>query len=170
MITQQTRQDIWDERLDVARLVRYYEKLSDKQRHYYFVIRGMLVLSAFSGAAALLKFFPENIQEEIAIVAGFVIALVTAWDILTNYARKAAVSHAIGKECSFLEIEWKDLWADANNHLLEDPVARKKNRRLARRITEVTAWAGYVNIREDRKLNEKCENEVHRIMGEKYVS
>ena len=169
-MTEQTRIDIWNEMLDVVRLVRYYEALSDKQRLYYFVIRGILVVSALSGAAALLKFFPEDIQEEIAIVAGFVIALVTAWDILANYARKAAVLHAISKECSLLEIEWKDLWADANNHLLEDSVVRKKNRRLAKKITKVTAWAGDADIREDRILNEKCESVAYKIMRETYVS
>ena len=36
---------------DGVRLVRYYDKLSDKQRLYSFVIRGMLVVSAFSDAA-----------------------------------------------------------------------------------------------------------------------
>ena len=35
---------------DGARLVRYYDKLSDKQRLYSFVIRGLLVVSTFSGA------------------------------------------------------------------------------------------------------------------------
>ena len=37
--------------VDGARLVRYYDKLSDKQRLYSFVIRGVLVVTTFGGDA-----------------------------------------------------------------------------------------------------------------------
>ena len=173
MVTEQTRHDIWDQMLDVARLVRYYEALADKHRLYYFLIRGTLVVSALIGSAGLLNildFFPQDIQVFVTTFAGFVLALVTAWDIVANHARKAAVLHAISKECSLLEIEWKDLWADIYSHQSGDSVIRKKNKQLAYRLTEVTAWAGDADIRENRKLNEKCESTTHHIMREKYVA
>ena len=173
MATEQTRHDIWDEMLDVTRLVRYYEALADKHRLYYFLIRGTLVVSALIGSAALLnllKFISQDIQEIIATFAGFVLALVTAWDIVANHARKAAVSHAISRECSLLEIEWKELWAIVNSHQSDDSVVREKNRQLANRLTEVTVWAGDADIRENRKLNEECESEAYKVMREKFVT
>ena len=173
MATEQTRHDIWDEMLDVTRLVRYYEALADKHRLYYFLIRGTLVVSALIGSAALLnllKFISQDIQEIIATFAGFVLALVTAWDIVANHARKAAVLHAISRECSLLEIEWKELWAIVNSHQSDDSVVREKNRQLANRLTEVTVWAGDADIRENRKLNEECEFEAYKVMREKFVT
>ncbi len=168
MITEQTRKDIWDELLDVARLVRYYEKLSDKHRLNYQFFRFLLLASAVSGVAAMLELFPENIRQHIQIFAGGVIALIVAWDMATNYAKKVAVLHAISCEISILEIEWRDLWAEANE--ADDALIRSKNRLLAKKLSEVTGWAGKEDIRENRKLNEECESIAHRVVPEKYAT
>ena len=173
MVTEQARKDVWEEMLDIARLVRYYEKLADRHRTQFYIARGTLVLSALIGTAVFLsqfKIFPQHIQEIILIIAGLALALATAWDIVANNARKAAVLHAISKECSLLEIEWRELWAEVNNHQSDDSAVREKNRRLARRLTKVTVWAGDADVRENRKLNEECESIAYKIMTEKYVT
>ena len=170
MITEQTRKDIWDELLDVARLVRYYEKLSDKHHRNHKIFRFLLLGSAASGVAAMLELFPENIRQDIQIFAGGVIALIVAWDMVTNYAKKAAVLHAISCEISTLEIEWRDLWAEANANEADDAEIRSKNRLLAKKLSEVTGWAGKEDIRENQKLNEECESIAHRVMQEKYAT
>ncbi len=171
MVTEQTRHDVWNEMLDIARLVRYYEALADKHLRNYYLIRVVLVFSALVGSATLfdlLKFFPR--QEMITITMGLALALFTAWDIVANYARKAAVLHEVGRECSLLEIEWRYLWGDANTHQSDDFLVREKNRQLAKRLTEVTMRAGEADIRENRKLNEKCELAAYQIMREKYAA
>ena len=173
MTTEQTRMDVWEEMLDIARLVRYYEKLADRHRTHFFIVQGILVLSALVGTAVFLsqfKVFPQHVQEIILIIAGLALASATAWDIVANNARKAAVLHAISKECSLFEIEWMNLWAEVNGHQSEDSVVREKNRQLARRLTEVTVWAGDADIRENSKLNEECESIAYKIMSEKYVT
>lgn len=170
MVTEQTRKDIWDEMLDVARLVRYYEALSDQHRRKHLTIRYLLIASAVSGTAALLELFPDQIQDVIQIFAGCAIGLIAAWDIVTNYARKAAVLHAISKECSLLEIEWRDLWAEANNNDSDDAKIRSENRYLAKKLSEVTGWAGDADVQENRKLNEECETTAHKVMEEKYAT
>ena len=114
----------------------------------------------------MLDVLPANVQ----LVAGGVVALLVAWDFVTDYARKAAVLHAISLECSALEIEWRALWADVNEGNLDDAEARRENQRLVRRVLEVTERAGREGIREDRKLNEKCEKIAYRVTADRYAS
>ena len=112
----------------MARLVRYYESLADRHRRKHFWIRLVLLAAAASGIAALLDLFPEVVQ----IVAGGLVALCVVWDFVSDYAKKAAILHAISIECSALEVEWQDLWGDLEN--IDDTEARQRNTRLSRRL------------------------------------
>lgn len=164
MVTEQTRNAIWQELLDVARLVRYYEALSDQHRRNHLIVRFLLLAAAAGGIAALLDLLPAIAQ----LIAGGVIALLVAWDFVSDYAKKAAILHAISIECSALEIEWQDLWLELEN--ISDDDARLENTRLSRKIANVTAWAGQADIREDRRLNEECEKAAYRVMTDRYAA
>lgn len=164
MVAEQTRNAIWQELLDVARLVRYYEALSDQHRRNHLIVRFLLLAAAAGGIAALLDLLPAMAQ----LVAGGVIALLVAWDFVSDYAKKAAILHAISIECSAMEIEWQALWLELEN--ISDADARLENTRLSRRIADVTGWAGQADIREDRKLNEECEKAAYRVMTDRYAT
>ena len=168
MVTQQTRNAVWQELLDTARLVRYYEALSDRYRHYHWVVRFVLLLAASSEIVALLSLLPEDVRQTVQLIAGGCIALTVAWDFVSDYARKAAVLHAISMECSIVEVELKALW-DEIEHGSDDEV-RRKNTQLARRITDVTGWAGQADIGEDSKLNQECAAAAYKVMKEQYAT
>ena len=57
-------------------------------------------------------------------------------------------------------------WGDLDD--IDDTEARQRNTRLSRRLTEVTGWAGHTDIREDPKLNEKCEAAAYRVIQDQY--
>lgn len=162
MVTDPTRNDVWQGLLDIARLVRYYEALSDRHRRNYFTIRLLLLIAATGGVAALLELLPDGIQ----ILAGALVAVLVALDFVTDYAKKAAVLHAISIECSALEIEWEDLWGNLEN--LGDTEARQNHAGLSRRLANITGAAGHADIREDRKLNEQCEAAAYRVIQNQY--
>ena len=164
MVAERTRNAIWQELLDVARLVRYYEALSDQHRRNHLIVRFLLLAAAAGGIAALLDLLPAMAQ----LVSGGLVALLVAWDFVSDYAKKAAILHAISIECSVLEIEWQDLWLELET--ISDPEARRENTRLLRRIADVTGWAGHADIRENRKLNEECEKAACRVMTDRYAT
>lgn len=166
MVSAQTRNDVWQELLDVARLVRYYEALADRHRRIHMIVRFLLLAAAVSGIVALLALLPAVVQ----LVANGLVALLVAWDFVSNYARKSTVLHAISLECSLLEVEWRELWADINNDHLSDAEARDKNYRLARRISEVTGWAGQADIGESQRLNKKCAKVAYKVMADRYAA
>ena len=165
MVTDQMRSLVWQEYLDAARLVRYYEALSDKYRRNYLVVRFLLLAAAASGIAALLELLPAIAQ---SFAAGLV-ALIVAWDFVSDYAKKAAVLHTISIECSQLESEWQQLWAEIDEDVLSTAEVLQRNDRLSRRILGVTSWAGLADIREDQRLNEKCAESAYRVMVDRYA-
>ena len=166
MATEQTRNDVWRGLLEVARLVRYYEKPSDRQRRNRLVTPFLLLGAAGGGIAALLDLLPTNMQ----LLASGMIALLVVWDFVADYAKKAAILHTIGLECSALESEWRELWANVNEGDLNEDEARRGNQQLERRMLAVTGRAGYADVREDRKLNEKCEKAAYKVVAERYAA
>ena len=166
MVPDQVRSIVWQAYLDVARLVRYYEALSDKYRRNHFMVRFLLLAAAASGIAALLELLPAIAQ----LFATALVALIVPWDFVSDYARKAAVLHAISIECSELESEWQELWTRVNEDEMSTVAVLHENNRLSRRILGVTSRAGVADIREDQKLNEKCAESAYRVMVERYAA
>ena len=146
MATEQTRNDVWRGLLDMARLVRYYEKPSDRQRRNHLVTPFLLLGAAGGGIAALLDLLPTNMQ----LFASGMIALLVAWDFVADYAKKAAILRTIGLECSALESEWRELWANVNEGDLNEDEARRGNQQLERRMLVVT---GRVTLMCERIVN-----------------
>ena len=166
MVTDQMRSIVWQEYLDAARLVRYYEALSDKYRRNHLIVRFLLLAAAASGIAALLDLLPAIAQ----LLATALVALIVAWDFVSDYAKKAAVLHTISIECSELESEWQQLWTEINDDALSTVEVLHRNNRLSRRILGVTSWAGLADIREDQELNEKCAESAYRVMVDRYAA
>ena len=167
VITEQTQNDVWQDLLDVARLVRYYEALADRHQRNHSLLRFLLLVPAAGSIGTLLELLPAFTQH---IAAGLV-ALLVAWDFISDYGKKTAVLHAISHECRALEIEWRELWAavydsgaDAN-----EAEARRKNQHLAQKLSEVTGWADQANIRKNKKLNEECEELTYKVMRARHA-
>ena len=176
MVSAQTRNDVWQELLDVARLVRYYEALSDRYRRNHMIVRFLLLAAAVGGIATLLDLLPADRlpaavqKDQLVAVANALVALLVVWDFVSNYAKKAAVLQAISLECSLLDVEWRKLWADVNDGHVSDAEARGKNHGLGRRISEVTGWAGQAGIRESPRLNKKCTKVAYKVMADRYAA
>ena len=164
MVSEQTRHDVWQELLDVERLVRYYEVLAKRHRRWHLAIRISLLLAATSGVASLLEVLPQSAQ----LIAGLMIIVLVALDFALNEARKTAVLNLIKIECRALGNEWKNLWTGLEH--IGDDEARRENERLARRLAEVTGWAGQAEVGDDDALNEQCERVAYKVMSEDYAT
>ena len=164
-VAEQIRNDVWGDLLNAARLVRYYESLADRHRRWHQRIRFVLFLAAASGVAALLDVLPEPLE----LVAGASIAVIVALDFMLDYGKKSAVLHAISIECSILENEWAELWTSVNIDGIDDAKAISEGRRLSRRLLEVTARAGLVDVRDDPKLNERSMRDANEVIENRYA-
>ena len=166
MVSDTTRNAVWQELLDAARLVRYYSSLADRHRRKQRIMQILLMAAAISGIAALLDPLPA-FMAQIAVAA---IAILVTWDFFGDYARKAAVLHVICIECNRIESQWQTLWLEIDRPDLEDTDALRQCETLGRRLNEITGQAGLVGVAVDAQLNKTCAEDTYKVMQERYAT
>ncbi len=164
-VTGATRNAVWQEMLDVARLVRYYDRMASRQQQRHLGIRIVLFASATAGAASAVDALPEVVR----IASGALIALRVAWDFLADYANKAAILGVIRGECSEVEDELAELWGKVQSDSADDGDAGRVLAGSKRRVTRVTARAGAANISTNERLNVRCEEDAFKALSERYA-
>ena len=174
MVNEQTRNAVWQAMLDAARLGRYCNALGDQYRRKHFIVRFTLLVAAIVETAALLALLPESVRQSTLLmiaqlIAAIAVALIVAWDFLSDYARKAAILHAINLECNSVGIALDALWGKIESEAIADDEAQRENARLARKIVEVTSWAGFADIRENLKLNQQCTEDAYKVTAARYA-
>ena len=164
--TDATRNAVWQEMLDTARLVRYYERMFSRQHRRHLAVRLVLLASATAGVAAATNALPEAIQ----VASGAGVAILVAWDFLVDYANKAAVLGSIRRECSAVEVELAALWGEIQADSIDDDEARRRLAELARRVSRATNLAGSAHISTNERLNATCEEAAYKAMEGRYAA
>ena len=164
MISDRTRQELWSELLDISRMCRYYEALQSRYTRWHVGLRFTTLVAIAVGIGGVLELLPGP-AGFISGVTAFGIALLTIWESVANYSKKAAVAHAIHFRCSQLEVDIRELWMSVDDDLpLEgENEIRRDLRHLARMAKEVENWAGFSDIHTDYKLNEKTTRDAYDV-------
>lgn len=165
MIAEHTRNAVWDQYLDAARLVRYYAALTSAYQRRHAILQYLILASAAGGITALVDLFPPIVQ----VVSGASVALFVIVDFVGAYARKAAVLQVITMECGRLETDLESLWLEVQSGSIDDYEARRENTRLAQRMNEVTGWAGQAHVQENQALNQSCTEDAYKVMADRYA-
>lgn len=167
VVSDQTRNDIWQELLDSDRLVRYYEAVANHYRRRHAFTLLLLGFGAASSFAAVFDILPGTVQSIAEPVANAFVGLVAVWVFIADYARKSAIAHTIGTQCNRLDIRWRELWADVER--LEEDAARARLVALANEMAEVTQRSGDAGIAGNRRLNKRSEAAAFKTVSERYA-
>ena len=106
MVTENTRNVVWQDFLKISRLVRYYDALFKHFQLYRYIIRFILIFPLFSAVTLITDTAPHWINLSI----GILVALAVLIDFIFDFSTKAAITHTISLECSRLQNEWSKLW------------------------------------------------------------
>ena len=106
------RHEIWQGLLDASRCARYYEALYNRYQRRHQITRVVLLASATGVIGLLSANLIEPWTDALQAVLGGLIVLVVIVDLVGRFAEKAAVLHVISVDCSKLDNEWHQLWAD----------------------------------------------------------
>ena len=167
VVSDQTRDDIWQEMLDSDRLARYYEAVANHYRRKHALTLLLLGFGAASSFAAVFDVLPSAVQSIAEPIAHALVGLVAVWVFVADYARKSAVAHTIASQCNRLDIRCRELWADVER--LDEDAARARLAALANEIAEVTQRSGDAGIVDNRRLNEKSEAVAFKTVSERYA-
>lgn len=88
--------------------------------------------------------------------------------MIGNHAQKLAVVRGVSERCRELESETRALWLNLDR--LDDTQAREKWENLDREINRVTSKPESSGVRNDDALNEACEEEAYRAIGQEYAA
>ena len=167
MVSDQTRNEIWQELLDSDRLVRYYAALANHYRRLHALTLLLLASGAASSFVAVLDVLPEDARLDAQLIANSVVGVVAVWVCIADYAKKAAVAHMISSQCLRLDIQWRDLWMDVER--IGEGAARERLVALAKEMNEVTSRSGDAGIVDNSRLNKKSETDAFKTVSERYA-
>lgn len=164
MVSDQTRNDIWQELLDSDRLVRCYEALANHYQRKHSLTLLLLGMGVASSFAAILDLFSGVVQ----LIASALVGIVAVWMFIADYAKKAAVAHGIGFQCRRLDVGWKELWAAVER--IDEAEARRRLGDLSKQMNIATQRSGDAGIVDNRRLNEKSEALAFKTVRERYAT
>ena len=167
MVSQSTRNAVWQSYLDVARNSRYYEALANRYQWHYRSVRFLLLFAVIVTVAV-----PSYLSQPASLIFGAVAVLLTAIlvavDYVGDFAKKSAVLHGISVEVNRLESDWEMLWLEIDDSDAVDSEIRQRNRECQRLLMQVEKRAGEEGITIDAKLNQKCMETAYAIMEDRY--
>ena len=169
MVSDRTRQEVWQELLDIDRTCRYYEAVHSSATQWHFFIRIATLLLIAGSITAILDLLPWFNSIITAIVAVLVTGL-TVWDAVSGYPKKAAIAQAIHFQCSKLRVELRDLWLSVDDETVDEAEIRQQVRYLARTSKETENWAGFVDIDTNQKLNKKTTKAAYDTIADRYIT
>ena len=164
-VTDETRRAVWNDLLDVARVIRYAEDMESRYRFLHGLVRFSLLLSASGSVAAFLEALPADWQLYFGVAIG---ALVAA-DFMFDHATKIALLSATKRECQELETEWRQLWLDVDSPASADPGIRQRSVDLGRRFARAT-MAMDAQVRVNARANERCTEAAYKITAERHAA
>ena len=167
MVNDQTRNELWQQLLDIDRNCRYYETVYSKATKKQFWTRVVTLIALAGSITAVLNLLPwGNDLVKTGLVA--LVTGLTVWDAVSNYPKKAAVAHVIHFQCAGLRVDIQDLWLSVDYESATEEDTRRRLRDLARRASEIENWAGFSDIEINGKLNRRTTEEAYAAVPDRY--
>ena len=155
MVSDATRNAVWQGYRDAASIGRYCEGMSNRFHRRYIVARFALLVSVIATVALQFASLPHPYSIFAAVVMVLVTASLAGVDLVGDFAKKGGVLHWISVEVKGLESEWATLRFSIDRADAEDAAIQGENSDLRRRLMIATRRAGESGIRINYELNEK---------------
>ena len=173
MVTDQTRNAIWQDLWDAERYSRYYSSLSDVYSRRHRLTRFATLASVLVEATVSVSYISTGVDGvwatiflALIVALGVAIAVLVAWDATSNYARYAVALSWVSVDCAALKLEWADLWQDIESYAIDEQEARSRQSELIRRFNTI---ATRVDVDLDEKINEASAEDAVRVLKEQYA-
>lgn len=164
-MTQQTRNAIWQDYLDLERLVRYYSHLSSKYHRRRRWLQLIVLLATLIGFASLAL-------PSLAWVAPSVVALVVLFERHDRTRERAVTSDLLVSLSRQAHDHWSALWEEANAGIGSDAELLEKKKGLVDRIRQTV---GVLDLRlgfganGDSPLNQRAAEEAYAAAAARYA-
>ena len=170
------RDEIWKQLADAERLMRYYYCLSQRYDRQERLVRGIILsiyilgVPTLLGASSPISDNPtlESWASWILLGLGLILAAATVWDMTMRYGEKAALLRVICSRCDKLLDQWRELWTEIEDEVVENDALWMKYRYLRDEQTASTQWSVLFGIKQDKDIHDKAEQEAHAYVEGSY--
>ena len=135
MVSQRTRNAVWQNYLDVSKLRLRYGTLANRYMWYSVSLRAALLIAVLGCAASLLAPMVHPFATTVLAIAAVVLALA---DFALNLARKSEVLRQINADLVRLESDCVKLLMRIGDEDADELEFRSENRRLKNRLIDAT--------------------------------
>lgn len=109
-VTDETRKAVWDTLCDLEWNKRYYSAMADSYRRRHRWLRFAILAVVLIEAAILYAVATQELMFYIGAVGGVLLAALTIWDVVHDYAENAAILRITAFACDDLNTETGALW------------------------------------------------------------
>lgn len=122
-VTDQTRSAVWRTLYDLERNVRYYHAMADVYRRRNRWLRFVILVGIFIEAAILYAAASQFWAFYVGAGGGLLLAALTVWDVVSDYAENAATLRVTAFICDDLKRETEALWRSIESDRISTPDA-----------------------------------------------
>ncbi len=165
MASDQTRIQVWDDLLEIARVSRYFDALRGRYVRWRNAVRAVLALSGIGAIASLVDLVSwAALPEVLVAVVGAVVVLDLIVDPATTVAKLTVVCTSMEKHEIAIRLLWQRIAAEDGTTDEAIQVAASEIMKAAHET------ASLVDIPTHPRLNARCADTAYKVEAHRYAS
>lgn len=158
--TDPTKDEVWRNLLDAARLARCYDTLATIYGWSRSICRIVLATAGLGLSGAVTG---TPILSQVAVPFAVLLAVFTAIDLTANLSNKRRVLGRIATRYAVLEGEWRELRSLTDLHAISDEEARERVKALVEQGQKLNERADNVGVVTWKWLNLRCDKQARQL-------
>lgn len=164
LVTEQTRQLVWEGLIDAERDARYSDAQASLYRAYHRFIRVFLGISTTGSIA----YAVGVLAAPTFVAAAAVVGAVAAFEGVMDLGRKSGILAFVSTEYGELEQKWHRLWVESTRKDADDAVVLHRFENLQARAERVRLREDAAGVSTSRKLNQLTSREAYEALANRY--
>ena len=164
LVTEQTRQLVWQGLIDAERDSRYSDAQATRYRRYHRLIRVVLGISTTGSVAYAIGLLPAPSYVAVAVVVG----AMAAFEGVMDFGKKSGILAFVSTEYGELEQKWHQLWIGSTRSDAEDAMVLRRFENLQARTEKVRLREDAAGVSTSRRLNQVSSREAYEALASRY--
>ena len=163
MVSERTRNELWNHVYDIERLCRYYEAIRDKRNRDVVIAQAFVLVIAAGVLIHAMSSIPMP-WLGLALCLDFTAITVLLGNVRGS-ARESASARIVYEQLTMLRIDLHNLWLLVDDESADEADIRLIMDELARKVEVTTLQA---DLRVDKKLNKRTSAEAKQVLEGRY--
>ena len=161
----ETRNEVWQCLLDIARCARYYHKKSSSMRKERNIFKYIISIVLIAIGTSIVSYILDGWETALSTL---IIVFVT-WYLIANYEGRFAMLTVMFAEYQRLERDAEKLWRDVDDETFTDSQIQRGLDKLKEDMLFVDQLITMSAFEIDDSLNEQCAKDAYTVLEQKFA-